>query len=211
MKKGGFLMLLGTFLLLAALALTAYNIYDERRAGQDAEHALVVLQSYIPTAPSDRIPQSETPTPQESLSTPPAHILDPQIEMPVREVEGSDYIGILSIPSISLELPILSAWSDAALKLAPARFYGSVYTDDMVIAGHNYDTHFGRIPKLPIGESVVFTDMEGNVFTYRVSESLVLGPNDAEAMCTGDWDLTLFTCTWGGAERITLRLLRYDK
>ncbi len=211
MKKGSLLMLLGTLLLLAAIGLTAYNIHDERRAGSDAEHALIALQSYIPTETvehSSEFSYEETP---EEQSAPPAYILDPQIEMPVHKVEDKDYIGILSIPSLSLELPILSQWSNAGLKIAPARFYGSVYTNDMVIAGHNYDTHFGRIPKLPIGESVIFTDLDGNVFSYHVSEILVLGPNDAEAMCTGDWDLTLFTCTWGGAERITLRLLKYEK
>ena len=46
---------------------------------------------------------------------------------------------------------------------------------------------------------------DGNRFAYEMIELVILGPNDAEALEAGDWDLTLFTCTWGGAERITLR------
>ena len=46
--------------------------------------------------------------------------LDPTQEMTVTELNGWDYIGYLSIPSIGLELPVMSQWSYAGLKIAPA-------------------------------------------------------------------------------------------
>jgi sortase A len=33
----------------------------------------------------------------------------------------------------------------------------------------------------------------------------ILRPTAVEEMISGDWDLTLFTCTIGGATRVTIR------
>ena len=130
--------------------------------------------------------------------------------MPTAGVDENGYIGILSIPSQGLELPILAKWSDSGLKIAPARFSGSAYTGDLILAGHNYDSHFGRIPKLQLGDEVYFTDMDGNCFSYEMIDRVILGPNDAEALEAGDWDLTLFTCTYSGANRVTVRCDRVE-
>ncbi len=196
-RQGGILILLGLFLLAAALGLTIYNMYDEVRAGETAQAVLVQLQEQLVTT-----------APEESISIRPTTSL-PQYavppEMPTAHVEENGYIGILTIPSQGLELPILAQWSDANLKTAPARFSGSAYTGDMIIAGHNYDSHFGRIPDMKLGDTLYFTDIDGNRFAYEMIDLVILGPDDVEALEEGDWDLTLFTCTWGGAERITLR------
>ena len=55
------------------------------------------------------------------------------------------------------------------------------------------------------GESVVFTDVDGNVFRYKVSSRETIMPKDIEGMLSGDWDLTMFTCTYGGQQRVTVR------
>ena len=52
---------------------------------------------------------------------------------------------------------------------------------------------------------VSFTDAVGNVFLYTVAELETLGKTDVEEMQAGDWDLTLFTCTYGGKNRVTVR------
>jgi sortase A len=75
----------------------------------------------------------------------------------------------------------------------------------MVIAAHNYESHFGLIKTLSIGDEVIFTDVDNNVFNYTVSDVTQLGPYDSDIMTTGDWDLTLFTCTIGGSYRVTVR------
>lgn len=124
--------------------------------------------------------------------------------------EGQDYIGILEIPPVGLELPVLSEWSYPRPKLAPCRYAGSAYQDNMVIAAHNYQSHFADIRNLSTGEEVIFTDMDGNVFQYEVVVYEVLLPTDVEEMTSGHWDLTLFTCTVGGASRVTLRCDRVE-
>lgn len=58
---------------------------------------------------------------------------------------------------------------------------------------------------LNIGDSVNFTDMDGNVHSYRVAALETLAPEDVDGMLSGDWNLTLFTCTLGGKSRVTVR------
>ena len=84
-------------------------------------------------------------------------------------MNGWDYIGYLSVPSIGLELPVMSQWSYAGLKIAPGRYSGSTYADNMVVCAHNYAKHFSPIKWLTEGAQVYFTDMDGMRWTYEVS------------------------------------------
>ena len=130
--------------------------------------------------------------------------------MPTVEIDGVEYIGTLEIPAFELTLPVVSQWSDASLKLAPCRYTGSAYLDNLIIAGHNYKRHFARLGELAVGDEVLFTDMDGNLFSYQVSELEQLAGTAVEEMQAGDWELTLFTCTIGGKARVTVRCERID-
>ena len=105
---------------------------------------------------------------------------------------------------------MIGQWSYPRLKIAPCRYSGSVYRDDLIVAAHNYFTHFGRLRELRLGERILFTDMEENTVTYEVSCLETLMPTETEQMESGDWDLTLFTCTLGGQSRVTVRCVRID-
>lgn len=135
----------------------------------------------------------------------PDYVLNPKMEMPVIREDGQDYIGILEIPALELELPVISEWDYTRLRKAPCRYVGSAYTKDLVISAHNYDRHFGRIKTLQEGDRVFFTDVDGNRFAYEVLLRETLNPRPVEAMTEGEWDLTLFTCTVGGSYRVTVR------
>ncbi len=78
----------------------------------------------------------------------------------------------------------------------------------MVVMAHNYDRHFGRISSLNIGDPVQFVDAKGNIFRYIVAKHETLEPGAVKPMTNNDYDLTLFTCTYGGASRVTVRLER---
>ena len=69
---------------------------------------------------------------------------------------------------------------------------------------HNYRNHFGRIKGLSEGDSVSFTDMDGVTYAYTVVAKDILAPTAVEEMTAGEYDLTLFTCTPGGASRVTV-------
>ena len=202
---------LGLLLVAAALFLTAYNLYDEHRAELAAGRAVAQLEIPLPVnAPAEAPPEgtaAQAPANPREIEIP-DYVLDPTREMPVRSIDGEDYIGMLEIPALDRTLPVISEWSYPRLKIAPCRYAGSAYLGNLTIAAHNYRSHFRNLKKLNEGDIVRFTDMDGNVFSYEVTLLEILQPNEADAMKSGDWDLTLFTCTVGGKSRVTVRCKR---
>lgn len=91
------------------------------------------------------------------------------------------------------------------MKKAPCRYTGSAEENSLIIAAHNYKRHFGNIGLLPEGATVKFTAVSGDVYEYEVEKVETLNPYAVDEMLSGDWDLTLFTCTYGGRKRVTVR------
>ena len=203
-KSGKICTGIGLLLLAAALFLTAYNLWGDARAGKTADTVLEQLMPEIEERENNSLP--ELPS-GESLeeSYIPDYVLNSEMDMPEEEIDGHEYIGMLQIPALLLELPVISEWSYPNLKIAPCRYTGSVYRNNLVIAAHNYSSHFGHLKNLSQGDEITFTDMDGNVFRYEVAEIETLSPFAIEEMTSGDWDLTLFTCTVGGKSRVTVR------
>lgn len=132
--------------------------------------------------------------------------MDPKnYEMTEVEIDGYAYIGYLSIPALGLELPIMSQWDYERLKIAPCRYDGSTKSDDLVLLAHNYGKHFETLKNLVPGDEVYFTDMDDVISHYQVVTVEILTPNAVEEMVAGEYDLTLFTCTYGGQNRVTVR------
>lgn len=194
---------MGLLLLAAALFLTSYNLYDDYRAFLSSIHAAEQLRKGID---SDDFGNPDG----DGESEIPDYILNPDMDMPVKNIDGQDYIGILSIPSLNLELPVISEWSNSRLKIAPCRYGGSAYSGNLIIAAHNYRSHFGSLRNLEEGSDVIFTDVDGNIFTYTVMVREILKSTDVQEMESGGWDLTLFTCTAGGQNRVTVRCIRKE-
>ena len=190
-------MVSGLLLIAAALCLFVYNKREAESAAQTAEQALQEI--------SDVPHVLEQPQESEIHSIIPDYISNPTMEMPTVEVDGNFYIGILEIHALELSLPVISEWNDTRLKQAPCRYKGSVYLDNLIIAGHNYKKHFGGLKNLQIGDTITFTDMDEHCFSYTVTALEELDGTTIEAMESGDWDLTLFTCTIGGKKRVTVR------
>lgn len=173
----------GLLLFAAALALSAYNFWDGYRAEQSREKLLEEYRDKNQDI-SDKGEQAD-----ESDGQIPDYQLNPEMEM----------------PAIDLKLPVLSEWSYPLLKKAPCRYSGSAYLDNLVIAAHNYRTHFGKLKELETGDEVIFTDVVGNRFEYKVAAVEALTPQSVEDMTSGEWALSLFTCTLDGKNRVTAR------
>ena len=188
----------GLLLIAAALFLSAYNERESHEARDSARQVIAQLCDALPTEAGDD--EAEPTTLPESLP-------DVQREMPVKTINGR----VLSIPSLELELPVISQWDYPALKVAPCRYSGSLYQDNLIICAHNYASHFGKLKELRIGDRLSFTDADGNIFYYEVGEIEILAPDAMEEMTDSDWDLTLFTCTLGGKNRVTVRCFRLNK
>ncbi len=176
------LIVVGIVCILAALGLFTYNQLEAQRADDAATETLAELQDATPiyTVPKDGV-------------------------MPTVTIDGYEYIGTLEIPRFGLELPVQNEWSYEGFRVAPGRYSGSVWTNDLVIAAHNYERHFGNLRNLDRGDAVIFTDVLGNVFSYEVAEVSTLEPTAVEEMVSSNYPLTLFTCTPGGQTRVTVR------
>lgn len=206
MKSNINLFICGGLLLAAALCTAVYHLWDERRASDSVETAVRQIEEQI-TLPEPIFPQQE----EEPIGTLPSSPVSQREEMPVLELDGNQYIGTLELASMGITLPVMSEWSYPKLKLSPCRFSGSIYQDDLIIAGHNYSSHFACLKAMNVGDEIIFTDAEGCEFSYRVSAQQLLGPMEIEELKTGDWDLTLFTCTIGGKYRVCVRCERVDE
>ena len=200
---------LGTLCLLAALGLTIWNLWTADRAQAAAAAAVQQLEPLIP-APAQQEPAKTTDAPAAEPEEPdiPDYLLNPGMAMPVVMVDGVAYIGVLEIPALELTLPVTGEWSYDRLKIALCRYAGSAYLDNLVIMGHNYPAFFKNLGDLRPGDEIRFTDADGNVFSYTVADLEQLRASQVEDMITGDWDLTLFTCTPGGQLRIAVRCIR---
>lgn len=201
-KKAGIIFVtLGVVLILSALLLFLYNGLENRRAGQQAESLMNEIHSAMTeeTGPTTKPTEIETEIGieiTESIETLPA-------EMPMVMIDGYEYIGYLSIPALELELPVMAEWDYSRLMIAPCRHFGSSRTDDLVIAAHNYKTHFGSLSKLESGAEVIFTDMDGIENRYElVRDPETLAPDAVDAVQNSGYDLVLYTCTPGGATRV---------
>jgi len=187
---------LGIALILIALALTVFNIWDAHRAEKKSEHILYQISEQY-----DKL----------------ANELDKEfcmehsdISMPEIEIDGERYIGVIQIPALGIQLPVAGETNEELLRLSPCRYKGSAYSKDLIIAGHNYSSHFSGIKTLQPGEEIIFTDAAGNMFTYQVMGIEEVKGTDVEKMIEGQWDLTLFTCTLSGQSRLAIRAFMVD-
>lgn len=191
------MILSGLLCVISALSLTAYNLITERNAGAVAKATMVTISETVVKHPSAE--------PMVQPLVQPLYQVDPHVSMPELNVNGVKYIGYLEIPALKLELPIITKTTNALLQVAPCRLSGSAYLEDLVIGAHNYSTHFGNLKKLRYGDRVEFTDIDGNTFTYEVDGVEILQPHQLDDLCSGEYPLSLYTCTIGGRTRVTVR------
>lgn len=161
-----------------------------------------ITETPMPTETPEPTPSPEptsTPTP---APTGKLYERVPGIEMPGEKVNGHEYIGTLSIPSLGLKVPVQRNWSYENLSVSPCRYSGSAYAGNFAIIAHTY--HFGKLSSLALDATVTFTDMENNVFRYVVREKNTISPNDANEIAHSGYDLTLVTCTLSGTKRVAV-------
>jgi len=190
MNKGRILMFAGGVFVLAALVLTLYNVHLENTAKRFSAEVLSLIDSEDISVNENNLPD---------------YMVNPYMDMPIKKIEGKDFVGIISIPAIDMNLPVMAECDSDNLKASPCVYKGTPYKNDLIIAGHDYKTHFGPINDLDQGDIITFMDMDGNVFDYEVMYTEIIDEKDIDAMNNGEWDLTLFTCTYSGTTRITVR------
>ena len=175
----------GVLLLCGAAGWFLKNTFEDGRAGDFAKKAVAEIKNTVPEYSADT-----------ALS-------EPRVT-----VDGNVYCGRIIIKKAGIELPVFADWKEGNLNYAPCRYSGSHLSDDLIIAAHNYKSHFRDLGSVTVGDSVVFADAAGEENTYVVREIVRLDGTAVGDMYAGEWDMTLFTCTPGGKQRLTLRCER---
>jgi len=200
-KRAVFLIGTGCLLLTAALSLIINNQLESAKAARSAE---ILAEAFLSQTTGFEQPVIEN-------ASEPAQTNDirgvgvTRANQPL-VIDGQEYIGLLSIPSLGVNLPVNNNISYPLLRATPCRYYGSAEADSLIIAAHNYSGHFGRIDTLKSGDRVCLSDAGGMTKKYAVSQVLTLSGDAVDEMLNPDgWDLTLFTCTYSGTDRIAVR------
>ena len=129
-------------------------------------------------------------------------------EAPTVDIDGRIYMGLLTMPTLGQEFPVIKGWSYDDMNIAPCQYSGTRAGRDLIICSHNYAGFFDSLEELRSGDEVIFTDLNGRKFTYEISYTELISGWDGNKMFAGaknDWDMTLFTCTWSGYSRVTCR------
>ena len=202
---GILLMALGVIMITCSVVLFVNNQNEDKQAQESTEYYLPQLIDTIKNntenstsdvsddISSDDIEDSDTSKDSSSGT-----------DMTVVYIDGHGFIGYLSIPKLNLELPIMSELDYAKLKISPCRFYGSAKTANLIVGAHNYSRHFGQIGTLNADDEIYVTDMNGEIYRYAVVSIDILQPYEVDILTNEEYDLVLFTCTYGGQTRIAV-------
>ena len=126
------------------------------------------------------------------------------------EFEGFKVIGLIKIPAIDLEYPILEQTTDEAMKVSISKYWGGDINSygNVSLAGHNNKitlTMFGKNKNLKNGDSIFLTDLTGTTIEYKIYDTFITDPDDVSILRTTDKsvrEVTLITCTNGRANRL---------
>lgn len=205
----------GVVLIVSAFGLCGYNLYESNKAYESSREVLMQLRDMIPEIrQASEHPSHEYENVSDDLFAEYETEAATEPEVDTVNVGGEEYCGFITLPSLGIELPVMSEWSYAALRNVPCRYSGTVSGGDLIIAAHNYDSHFGRIDRLTQGDEIWFTDTNGERYYYTVAYTELINGGDAESMMQGsteEWALTLYTCDLSGQSRVTVRAERKEK
>jgi len=200
-KSGIILICVGVLLVFCAVGLYIYNQSVDESAGDASNDVLSEMKVIISSESESETAEPDGNDGETDANKAPAEEITPTVE-----IDGNLYIGFLSIPVLELELPVLSEWNEdySMLDIAPCRHFGSHKSDDLVIAGHNYVSHFANLAYLQKGHRISFTSAEGEVIEYSVKDFRIVQPDDIESVRSSGYDLVLYTCNYSGNARYTV-------
>lgn len=129
----------------------------------------------------------------------------PDSGMPVLEMEGEDYAALLEVPAFGIVLPVADQWDGSNLLASPARFFGSVYDNTLIIGGTDDPQQFGFCDEIEHGAQITVTDMTGARFAYTVCGIARADHAEASWLMDKECDLTLFCRSASSLEYIAVR------
>ena len=164
--------LVGACLLAVGVVVLLYVQWDVHSSMQKNESYVQTLHALTPD------PQGAVPEERKDNS------------MPVLAVDGADFVGILEMPQYGSTLPVCAEWG--RLTKYPCRFDGSIYNRTMKIGATSQRGQCDFYREISVGDTVLFTDMEGNRYTYAVANLRYENHADRAALEGEEAALTVF-------------------
>ena len=208
---------LSVFLLCVLSSYAIYAEYDRNKSEEVSKEILqeISFQDTTKLVDEEVIVVRLNAIPEEkNVTTTQVVQIEQKIEVPDEQKltasDGTIYetIGVINIPSVNANDPILSTYTDELLKIAPCRFHGPNPNEvgNLCIAGHNYKNSkfFSKVPNLQLGDKIEITDLSGRMLTYTVYDKFIVNPDELECtsqLTNGNKEITLITCTNDNKQR----------
>lgn len=162
-----------------------------------------------PAAPGTTPVEAPAPSTVPPATDPPAVPADEQ-NLPVPD--RGDLVARLVIPRIGLDWKVVSGVSRDDLKQGPGHFRDTPFPGQLgnsAIAGHRTTSGapFGNLDQLAPGDDIEVTLPNGEMYTYVVSSTEIVSPDDYHVISNSDptrATLTLVTChpKWTSESRL---------
>ena len=163
---------MGVCLLLAAAVLLIVRQYTIHSSIQTAQACVETIRALTPSAQGAALEERRDNT------------------MSVLSVDGTDFVGVLELPQYGSVLPVGAQWGGSYRY--PCRFSGSIYDRTMQIGATSQKGQYEFYRDLSVGDTVLFTDVEGNCYTYTITDLRYERHADQAALTRNAAALTVF-------------------
>lgn len=163
---------IGICLLVAAVGALAFWSWNIVHSEKQAERYVDTLQELLPEIRDAVLEERSNNT------------------MSVLSVDGTDFMGILEMPSYGITLPVGADWG--RISQYPCRFGGSIYDGTMQIGATTQKGQFDCYRQLSVGDTLIYTDMEGNRYAFEITVLRNAQHADQAALQREEAPLTLF-------------------
>jgi hypothetical protein len=164
--------LVGVCLLVGAVVILVLWRWNISSSEKQAQYYVNTLQAIIP--------KQQNAVPEERRDN----------TMSVLSVDEIDFVGIVELPRYESALPVCADWGKTSQY--PCRFSGSIYDGTMQIGATTQKGQYDFYRELSAGDTVHYTDVEGNRYTFRITSLCYEKHVDQAALQQKESALTLF-------------------
>ena len=164
--------LVGACLLIGAIVILALWRWNINNSEKRAQYYVDTLRALIPEPQNAALEERRDNT------------------MSVLSVDGTDFVGIVELPHYASALPVCADWGNT--NNYPCRFSGSIYNGTMQIGATTQKGQYDFYRELSVGDTVIFTDVEGNKYTFTITSLRYEKHADQAALQQEEAPLTLF-------------------